>query len=121
MASLEAIDEVWGPETDYGTPESWRNNMSRQSAVRMVEMEQLQTAVGPAADLYRAIEADCRTSVAEILGALPETERRALLAAPLAMGMPPLHLACVDVRGAGSRAQRLVCLAALRLLWRGVV
>lgn len=120
MASLEAIDELWGPETDYDTPESWRNNMSRQSAVHMVEMEQLQTAVGPAADLYRAIEADSRTSVAKVLEALPETERKALLAAPLAMGLPPLHLACVDVRRAGSRAQRLVCSPCCPLLRPGV-
>ncbi len=103
MDGLEAIDELLGPETDYDTPEGWRINILRRTAVQMVEMEQLQTAVGPAADLHRAIRADSRSSVAEVLAALPETERRELLEAPLAMGLPPLHHPCLEVRRTGSR------------------
>lgn len=103
MDSLEAIDELLGPETDYDMPEGWRNNIFRRTAVHLAEMEQLETAVGPAADLHRAIRADSRTSVAEVLAAVPGTERSALLAAPLAMGLPPLHHACLEVRRTGSR------------------
>ena len=124
MDSLEKIEELYHQlllhHNTVRIPEGCHRNPASRTGEDAVQAAQLLSAAGPAADLHRAIMAGAQPSVAEVLAALPETERTALLAAPLALGMPPLHLACIIVRHAGCWAMRLACLAALRLLCRGV-
>lgn len=93
------MQEMLGAMLQGGGPELFTGPHAADAMAELTNMIRLETSAGsPGGALYCSIIGpDDGADVAHILGGLSEDERKTVLATPLSMGLPPLHLACTYV------------------------
>lgn len=83
-----------------GDPRTFPGQQANDMLSELSRFAQQMEAGGPAGALSRSIMGPSDgAEAARILEELPAEQRKALLAAPLSLGLPPLHLACTYVSG----------------------